>query len=322
LRIGVDLLGSDTPSATLWEAARQAADEFGEGAALVLIGRKPEGSLGQGLEFLQVSEEITMEDPPLQAVRQKRGASLLVGMHLVRSGGLDALVSAGNTGAIIASAALHLGLLQGVSRPALLATLPTLSGSVAVVDIGGNVVVRPRHLVEFARMGVAYQRCKAGLAHPRVGLLNIGTESKKGTTGIQEAYELLRKAADGFQFVGNIEGREAFTGVVDVLVSDGFSGNVFLKTAEGIAAFIFTSLEEAFKDLLGPEARERLMQLNRRVNYAEYPGAIVCGVRGVVIKCHGLSSALALLNGIRGAHQLVREQFVGKVAALLAQEGS
>lgn len=313
LRIGVDLLGSDSSPTVLWEAATSAAKDLADQATLVLIGREPAGAMCPGLDFYPASEEIAMDDPPLQAIRQKKQASLLIGMQLVKEGYLDALVSAGNTGAIISASAVYLSPLRGVNRPALLASLPTLTGSVAVVDIGGNVVVRPRHLVEFARMGVAYQRCKAGIKRPRVGLLNIGTESRKGTSGIQEAYGLLMQAAKDFEFVGNVEGREAFSGVVDVLVSDGFSGNIFLKTAEGIASFIFTSLGEAFKDTLGADAKELLAQLNRRVNYAEYPGAIVCGVKGIVIKCHGFSSVAALRNGIQGAYQLVQDRFLDAI---------
>lgn len=317
MRIGVDLLGSDSSPEILWEAAVQAVQELPEEVSLVLIGREPAGLVSHRLEFQAASEAIAMDEAPLQAVRQKRQSSLMIGMQLVKTGELDGLVSAGNTGAMIAASALHLPLLPGISRPALLASLPTLTGSMAVIDIGGNVVVRPRHLIEFARMGVAYQRCMSGIVRPRVGLLNIGTESRKGTMGVREAYERLNQENENFEFVGNIEGREAFMGTIDVLVSDGFSGNIFLKTAEGIATFIFSSLGEAFKETLNAEVKEILDQLNRRVNYAEYPGAIVCGVKGIVIKCHGFSSVMALRNGIRGAYQLAADRFIDQLTSTL-----
>ncbi len=321
MRIGIDLMGSDSPPSRLLEAAELAAEELQGRASLVaLASHEALRDLPKecGIELFPTEEEITMDDLPLVAIRRKRLSSLVWGMRLLKSKELDGFVSAGNTGALIAAAALLLPALPTISRPALLATLPTLHGNVAVIDIGGNVSCKPSHLLQFARMGAAYKRCVDGITAPRVGLLNIGTESQKGTSGVREAYDaLLLEKNPHFTFIGNIEGREAFSGVVDVLVCDGFSGNVFLKTAEGISSFILSHLDEALGPRTSPEVEAALSSLARRVNYAEYPGAIICGVEGVVIKCHGFSSTQAMCNGIKGACNLIENALIQNLKAAL-----
>lgn len=315
MRIGVDLLGSDSPPETLLQAAVQAQSELPSDVNLVLFGL-PQAT--EGLELIPVSQEITTDDSPLHAVRRKRDSSIIVALEMMKRGDLDGFVSAGNTGALVAGATLTLPLLPTIGRPGLLACLPTLTGSVAVMDIGGNVHPKPEHFWQYARMGSAYQSCTEKIKRPKVALLNIGTEAVKGTKGTRDAYRVLAEgASDLFEFVGNIEGREVFMGGVDVLVCGGFAGNIFLKTAEGISAFILESLGQAFGEDLTDEISTILTALKRRVHYAEYPGALICGVDGVVVKCHGFSSAQAMTNGIKGAANLIHERLVSSLKTAL-----
>lgn len=323
-------MGSDRSPKLLLEAAVEVFQELEPTATLVVIGKPslcdPGGILSavqsgrwEGLEFVSAPEEIRMDEPPLYAIRRKRDASMVRGLQMLRSKQLDAFVSAGSTGALIAGARFFLPTLPQIDRPALLAVLPTLEGSVAVVDVGGSVDPTPSQILQFARMGVAYQKASAALVAPRVGLLNIGTEAIKGTQGLQEAHRLLEEAAasTNLTFIGNIEGREVFQGGVDVLVCGGFAGNIFLKTAEGISTFILQSLRCAFGEAINEQVEGVLQEINQKVNYAEYPGAIVCGVEGVLVKCHGYSCKQAMKNGIRGALRLCQEELVEKMKAEL-----
>ncbi len=294
MKIGVDLLGSDSSPEILLEAVH----ELGDIAELVPFGPDQ-------------YEEIATDDHPLLALRRKRNASIPAAMRALRNGEIDALVSLGNTGALVASATLILKTLTGIDRPGLLTTLPSLTGNLVVLDVGANISLRPRQYFQFAQLGVAYQQCTQNITTPRVGLLNIGTESIKGTRGIRDAFELLQ--ASNLSFVGNVEGRDVFRGDIEVLVTDGFSGNIFLKTAEGISMFILDHLREAFGDTITPQIETALANLNRHFHYEEYPGAIVAGVNGVVVKCHGFSSKQAIQNGIRGAIRLVETCLIDKL---------
>lgn len=310
LRIGIDLMGSDRSPEILLTAIREAVAEMSPGVTFHLfvtpdIQKKvPESN---AIVAHAVTEVIEMDDDPLLAIRRKRDSSIVVGTQYLKEGKIDAFVSAGNTGALVASATLTLSRLPGTERPALLATLPSLTGSFVMIDVGGVLSVKPEHLVQFAHMGAAYQRCYHGVVKPKIGLLNIGVESKKGTPEIREAYRLLSNE-DGshpIEFVGNVEGREVFQGNVDVLVTDGFSGNVFLKTAEGVSSFIM--------EYIRGKGGGSLEEFRDHFNYDGYPGAIVCGVDGVVVKCHGEATPKALLNSIRGAVKLVENGLIEKL---------
>lgn len=303
-------MGSSASPAVLFDAVVQAASFLDPSDSLVAIGREePSCSDFEQVEFYCVSDEITMEVDPLWAVRHQKGASLTTGIRLLQEKQIDGFVSAGNTGALIASSALQLRTLPGVSRPALIAALPTEQGSVAVIDVGGNISYKAHHLMEFACMGAAYQRVYEGIEQPTVGLLNIGTESKKGTAKLREAYHLLEQK-ESVHFVGNVEGREVFEGKVDVLVTDGFTGNVFLKAAEGVSSFIFTTVKKEYPTAV-------LDTLEKKFHHAEYPGALVCGVEGVVVKCHGDASTKAMLNAIKGAVRAVRQHLVTRIKEVL-----
>lgn len=331
MRLGIDLMGGDSPPELLFPAVVHAAAKLPSDYSLVVFAApqivsqlsSQESALpfiaSKQIAFHPCDEVITMSDAPLAAVRGKKQASLVVGMHLLKNQEIDALISCGNTGALIASAALTLPLFPGISHPALLATLPTKQGSVAVLDVGGSVSVQAEHLVRFSFLGAAYQKAMQGIERPRVGLLNIGIESGKGNMEVREAYDLLKHYYSGedspnrrhkWHFIGNIESRDLFQGSVDVLVTDGFTGNVLLKTAEGTASFIFDALQEKLHAHASASLLDVFSQVKTQFNYAEYPGAIVCGVEGVVIKAHGNSTASALFASILKARDCLENQAV------------
>ncbi len=265
------------------------------------------------VEFYTIAEVISMSDDPLFAIRHKKKSSLVMGIRLLKKRFIDAFLTAGNTGALIAAASLSLPKLPGISRPALLAMLPTEKGLMAVIDIGGNVSCKAHHLVQFAHMGAALQRCTRQIKKPTIGMLNIGAESKKGTQELRSAYQVLHQLneTDHLIFKGNIEGREVLMGKVDVLVTDGFTGNVLLKSIEGTSAFILDYLAQACK--LSDPIRHSVCDLQRQFKYDEYPGAVVCGVEGIIMKCHGHSSSKAFLNGIKGIVSLVQNNLIEQI---------
>lgn len=322
-RIGIDLMGSDTPPEillqgllTLLKEQDTAADLFLFATAEVLkqIPKTPP------VTPVLVTEVITMKDDPISAVRKKKDSSINRGMRMLASKELDAFISAGNTGALLTSAKVLLPMLPGIARPALLTLLPTKTKEVAVLDVGANVSFKVKHLLQFASMGIAYQKSR-GIAHPTVGLLNIGSEEKKGTKELQEAYQKLRELnksdPDHPVFLGNIEGRDVFQSDIDVLVTDGFTGNVFLKTAEGIAAVILDHLQTVFLEERFSPLKETLSRLHHRLHYAEYPGAILCGVEGIVVKCHGDCGPEAMISSVKGTIRLVKHSFLENIKTQL-----
>lgn len=323
MRIGIDLLGSDTSPQLLLAAVLDFSQALKSPTRLCLFGTKTlfdSKNFPSSVSCVTVEEIITMEDDPLSAIRHKKGASICVGMRMLKKGELSAFVSAGNTGALIASATTSLSTLPGIARPALLTLLPTRHKEIAVLDVGANVSFKVEHLLQFASMGIAYQKSR-GIPHPTVGLLNIGSEAKKGTPELREAYQklqLLNQNSPSPIFTGNIEGKDVFKGQIDVLVTDGFTGNIFLKTAEGIASFILDELQQTAAEDCSPHLKGALATLRHRLHYAEYPGAILCGVEGIVIKCHGDSSPQALTNSIKGAIRLVEHAFLEKIKAELS----
>jgi phosphate acyltransferase len=318
--VGVDLLGSDISPDELLRAILLFCKELEPSVHLTLFGtsslfgrtRPPTGNVF----FHIVSEVITMEDSPLTAIRRKKDSSICIGMGLLKKGDLQAFISAGNTGALMGCARLELPSLQYVERPALLTLLPTRKKEIAVLDVGASTSYKAKHLVQFAAMGVAYQRSR-GIKVPVVGLLNIGSEAKKGTPELQQVYNQLlsdsKKSSSSYIFAGNIEGRDVFHGEIDVLVTDGFTGNVFLKTAEGIAAVILEELESSPLEECSPHMKGILAELRKRLHYAEYPGALLCGIDGIVIKCHGSSSPQSMIRSITTATRLVQHSFLDQV---------
>lgn len=318
-RIGFDLMGNDNNPHDLIDAVQSLEPD--EPIHFVLIG---DPSFFSGfkkikpahIETVIAKETIEMEEAPLPAIRKKKNSSLCIGMDLLKELKIDAFVSAGNTGALMAGAKKYLSMLPNILRPALLALLPTRKKPVAVLDVGANVQYKARHLIQFAEMGISFQKIR-GVKKPRVGLLNIGTEALKGTSELRLAYKELVKEKR-FIFKGNIEGKEIFEGNVDVLITDGFTGNIMLKTSEGIASFILDRLEENIpaKEFVPLEAL--LKDLQGHLHYAEYRGALLCGVNGIVIKCHGYSTPHAIMNGIQAAAQMVRQDLLYSFSSVLS----
>jgi phosphate acyltransferase len=318
--IALDAMGSDRAPRPEIEGAIHAARNYD--LRVLLVGPEPalRAELNRHLsashlpiEIVHASEVITMKDKAVQAVRSKRDSSMRVGLRLVREGRAAGFVTAGNTGAAMASAKMVLGALRGVDRPALAAILPTAPGTAAILlDVGANVDCKPHNLEQFAIMGEIYFRSivggpSFGAGHtPRVGLLSIGEEESKGNELTREAFELLKRLP--MNFVGNVEGRDLFNGHVDVIVADGFVGNVALKASEGAASLIRTVLKESLKATITRQvgymlSRSAFSDFKKRIDHTEYGGAPLLGVKGVCIITHGSSNANAVKNALRVASE-------------------
>lgn len=316
ITIAVDAMGGDHAPRPEVEGAVHAARELG--VRILLVGLAPDlkkelakhSHRGLPIEIAPASEVITMHDSPTQAFRKKKDSSAHVATKFVRNGLADGFVSAGNTGAVMAVARFGLGTLASVDRPALAAPFPTSRGGTAVLlDVGANVDSKPSHLVQFAVMGEIYYRAIFGTRRPKVALLSIGEEEIKGNELTREAHSRLK--ASSLNFTGNVEGREIFSGAVDVVVCDGFIGNVALKISEGVAQHIGTMLKEALQSTISSQvgyvlARKAFKDFRKKIDYSEYGGAPLLGVKGVAVIGHGSSNALAIKNAVRVATELVR----------------
>jgi glycerol-3-phosphate acyltransferase PlsX len=312
LTIAVDAMGGDdAPKAEVEGAVRAARDL---GVKVLLVGHRDavqpelethEGYRGLPVEVVHASERVTMDDSAAKAVRTKRDSSLRVASRLVRDGAAQGFVSAGNTGAVMATAKMVQGVLPGVDRPAIVGILPTLLGTpVVLVDVGANVDCSPRMLAQFAVMGEIYSRTVLRQPRPRVGLLSIGEEEHKGNDLTHGAFPLLKSL--NLNFIGNVEGSDIYGGNVDVIVCDGFIGNVALKVSEGLVDMIKHLLREALESTISGKigyaiSKNAFTQFKKRVDYSEFGGAPLLGVRGVCIVCHGRSNANAIKNAIRVA---------------------
>jgi len=271
----------------------------------------------------QASEWISMDDKAAQAVRSKRDSSMRVGLKMVREGRAAGFVTAGNTGAAMATAKMVLGSLSGVDRPALATIMPTTTGRPSLLlDAGANVDSDPENLVQFAVMGHMYAKNVLHVANPRIGLLSIGEEDGKGNTLTRDTLPLLRELK-GINFIGNVEGRDLFNGHADVVVCDGFVGNVALKTCEGTAKLLSVSLRDSLKSTVTSQvgallSRKAIADFKKRLDYSEYGGAILLGVRGVCIVGHGSSNERAIMNGIRVAAEFAQAEVNTGIEAALA----
>jgi glycerol-3-phosphate acyltransferase PlsX len=269
------------------------------------------------------SEWITMDDKAAQAVRSKRDSSMRVGLKMVREGRAAGFFTAGNTGAAMATAKMVLGMLAGVDRPALVAVLPTTAGRPSLLlDVGANVDCDPDNLVQFAVMGHIYAQNVLRIERPRTGLLSIGEEDSKGNSLTRDTLPLLR-AVPGIHFAGNVEGRDLYNGNNDVAVCDGFVGNVALKTSEGIAKLVTASLRESLKSTVTSQvgallSRRAFSEFKKRLDYSEYGGAPLLGVRGVCIVGHGSSNEKAVMNGIRVTAEFARAEVNSGIEAALS----
>ncbi len=317
MKIALDAMGGDTAPQTAVAGAVRAAREFP--VEIVLVGQQEaiEQSLAgyprrpANLSIVHASEVIGMEESPVASIRKKRDSSINVGLQLLREKTVEAFVSAGNTGSVVSASTLLVGLLPGIERPGIATLLPGIKGDTLLIDVGANIDPKPLHLLQYALMGEAYVRCVIGKPRPTVGLLNVGEEESKGTEFIKETYTLIEGA--GLNFVGNVEGHDIFSGEVDVIVCDGFAGNVALKTAESLAHAISVLLKRSLA--MSPItrmgawlARDAFLQLRKEIDYAEHGGAPLLGVDGISIIAHGASGGKAIKNAIRVAYEAVRHE--------------
>lgn len=323
MRIAIDAMGGDHAPDVVVAGAIEAAREWSD-TTVILVGdsARIEAILGNlklaNLEVRHASEKIESDDEPVKAVRRKKDASMVVAGRMVREKEADAMISAGNTGALMTMGILVVGRMKGISRPALAPMIPTLDGKgMLALDLGANMDSSAEELMQYAIMGSIYRKQVEGIAKPRVGLLNVGTEAMKGNELTKAAYALLEQAP--IHFVGNVESREVLNGPCDVLVCDGFAGNIMLKSIEGAASTIFSALKtELKKNVLTKLAavilKPGLMKFRSSFDYAEHGAAPLLGIDGLVLKSHGSSNAMAIKNAVRQARIAIQNDLVPSIS--------
>ncbi len=318
MKIAVDAMGGDNAPQAVIAGAVQAAKEFGVGIILVGIEQvireeldKRHNAKALPLEIRNATEVVDMLDSPATVFRRKKDSSIRIANELVKSGEAVAVISAGHTGAAMATSLFVLGKLEGIERPAIATIMPTMKGTCIILDVGANVDCKPNHLLQFAIMGEVYSKYLLKNRNPRVGLLSIGEEATKGNELTKEAFKLLSETS--LNFVGNVEGRDVMSGNADVVVCDGFIGNVVLKISEAVAETIGLMIRENIGDNLVRKLgyfmmRPAFRSLKRRIDYAEYGGAPLIGINGISIISHGRSSDRAIKNAIRVAAELAKSE--------------
>lgn len=335
VRIALDVMGGDRGSELAISGAISAIREHGDFEVILLGPREllekqvadlgVAGKLAARLHIEHAPEAISMNESPVEAVRRKKQSSIMVGFELARNGLVDAVVSAGNSGATLASAVRKLGRLKGVSRPGIASLFPTLKRPVIIMDVGANVDCRPLHLFQFAIMASSCSRKLLDIKHPRIGLLSIGEEAGKGNALVKETHELL--AASSLNFIGNVEGRDIYQGEVDVIVCDGFVGNISLKVSEGLAEAAMQMLRTEIMKTLRAKIGYMLIRrafdnFRKRVDYAEYGGAPLLGINGTGIIGHGKSNATAIKNAIEVAANMYRSRLNESILISLEEYSS
>lgn len=324
----LDAMGGDNaPDATI-KGAVKAIDQIK--AKLMLIGNediikskikefynKDISEISDRLEIRNATETIEMEDVPTQAIKRKKDSSMVVGFNMLKTGEGDVFISAGNSGALLTGATLLVGRIKGVDRPALAGILPAYKSRLVLMDCGSNTNCKPINLLQFAQMSSIYLKTTLGVENPRVGLLNIGTEETKGNELTKESYKLLKEKSEelGINFIGNVEGRDAFSGEVDAIVTDGFTGNVFLKAVEGLGKFVKRSLKEnlmknIWSKIAALPSLPAMNKFSKSMDYKSYGGALFLGVKKPVVKAHGSSDAKLFEFTIKQAEQFVNNQTV------------
>ncbi|SDE36178.1 phosphate:acyl-[acyl carrier protein] acyltransferase [Bhargavaea beijingensis] len=326
--IAVDGMGGDhAPDATV-EGVRQALEAFPD-IQIRLYGDtgriEPMIGAHERLELVHCTEKIEGDDEPVRAVRRKKDSSLVRMAQAVRDSEADAGVSAGNTGALMAAGLFVVGRLDGVDRPALAPTLPTLDGrGFVMLDMGANADAKPQHLAQYAVMGSIYAEQVRGIRNPRVGLLNIGTEENKGNDLTKEAHALIADAP--VNFIGNVEARDLLSGIADVVVTDGFTGNMVLKTIEGTAQGLMSMIKDTFMSnakgkIAGLLVKDGLKDLKTKMDYTEYGGAGLFGLKAPLIKAHGSSNANAIMNAIRQARTMAGHGVTERIGETIGRMG-
>lgn len=312
MKLAIDAMGGDNAPKEIVLGAMEAVSAKDD-LEITLIGNenkiKPHLTNQQQIQVLHTDEMITSEDEPVRAVRRKKNASLVLMAKEVKENRADACISAGNTGALMSAGLFGVGRIPGIARPALCPTFPTVdSGAFLLLDVGANVDAKPNHLVQYAVMGSIYMEEVRAVSNPTVGLLNIGTEEAKGNEFTKQAYPMLNDAP--VKFIGNVEARDLLNGVADVVVTDGFTGNIALKTIEGTAMSMFSMLKETFMSsfktkMAAGMVKKDLKNLKNKLDYSEYGGAGLLGLAAPVIKAHGSSNRRAVFNAIRQAGYMV-----------------
>ena len=347
-RIAIDAMGGDHAPFEIVAGAVWAASEYGVG--LELVGKQDQieqvldqidqegiySDCGKGgrkkrirvdiknldIKITHASEIIEMGEAPGQAIRKKKKSSIVLAVDAVAKGSSDAVVAAGSTGAAMASSLFGLGRIPGIERPAIAVTLPTMKKPIVVIDAGANSSCTPQMLKQFAIMGMTFSKNVLGVENPRVGVLNIGEEAGKGNELAQNTYKLLEDDQENMNFVGNIEGREIFLNVCDVVVCDGFVGNVALKITEGTSSMLFRMIKAEFKSdfvgaLIGLLAKPFMRRIYEKINYEEFGGALLLGVKGITVISHGRSKAYAIKNAVRVAKEAVETSVNRKISEFI-----
>ena len=332
MKILLDAMGGDNaPDATIKGAVKAAKEIESE---IVLIGKEEVinakikefygkdkiSDVAANLSIKNATEQIEMEDTPTIAIKHKKDSSMVVGFNMLKNDEGDVFISAGNSGALLTGATLLVGRIRGIDRPAIAPLLPSYKKSLMLMDAGANTNCKPLNLVQFAQMSTIYLRNTLGIEKPRIGLLNIGTEETKGNELVKETYKLLSENAEeyGINFIGNVEGRDCFTGDIDAVITDGFTGNVFLKTIEGFGKLVKTNLKESLKkNLLSTigsiPALPSINRFAKTMDYKQYGGALFLGVKKPVVKAHGSSDEFLFYFTIKQAENFVKSKAVDKM---------
>lgn len=330
----LDAMGGDNaPDATI-KGAVKASKEIGENTEILLtgneeiinsrvkelFGKNNISEISPKIKIHNTTEIIEMEDKPTEAIKHKKDSSMVVGFKLLKEGEGDVFISAGNSGALLTGATLLVGRIKGIDRPAMAGILPAYHSRLLLIDSGANTNCKPINLLQFAQMSTIYLRNTFGIERPAIGLLNIGTEETKGNELTKESYNLLKEKSEelGINFIGNVEGRDAFSGKVDAIVTDGFTGNIFLKAIEGLGKLVKVSLTESMKknvfSIIGAiPSMPAINRFKKTMDYKEYGGALFLGVKRPVIKAHGSSDDYLFYYTIKQAEQFVNNKAVEKM---------
>lgn len=325
MKIAIDAMGGDNAPKSTVEGALLAAKKYTD-VELVLVGRTDEiekylpADVPNNIQIVNATEIIHTEDEPVKSVRRRKDSSLVVAARMVKEKEADALISAGNTGAVMTAGVLIAGRMPGIERPALGAVLPTIKKSgVLLLDMGANMDPAPDHLIQYAIMGKIYSEQVSGIENPRIGLLNVGTEDTKGNELMKKTFPLLKELP--INFVGNVEARDINNGVCDVLVCDGFSGNIVLKLTEGVSSSIFHIIKEELMSNLQSKIGALMLKpafkkIKKNMDYTEVGGAPLLGINGAFIKAHGSSNGKAIMNSVKQA----RTFLIGEVKEKITNE--
>lgn len=314
MKIAIDAMGGDYAPEEIVKGSISSLKE--RNLEIILLGEekriyeelKKYNFKNNNLSIINCKDTIAAGEFPLSALRTKKESSILVGIDLLKTGEADAFISAGNSGAVMAAALLKLGCISKIRRPAIATVLPAIKGKVVILDVGANVDCKPEHLLQFAFIGSKYAKYLLNIKDPKIGLLNIGEEESKGNKFTQSAYKIMNNA--NINFIGNIEGKDVFEGIVDVVVCDGFTGNVLLKFSEGLAKMLLMEINEKVISQLPQnqemdQLKQKFMELVKRTDYTEYGGLPLLGVNGLCFICHGRSKSKAITNAIINAIKFV-----------------